>query len=150
MTLSRATTLVFCLSLAAASSLAQQKPDFSGRWVLVSPKQGAGHTQVVKQTASTLSVGHEMRDAAHTAEYKLDGSESRNVLTSHGSDIVTISKAVWEGERLVVTSTTTYPTGRRLDQKQLWSMDADNRLVIEVTEVVDGASQARKMIYEKR
>ena len=150
MTFPRATATAFCLFLASASGLAQPKPDFSGRWVLVSPAQGAGHEQVVKQTAATLSVGHEAKSGGHEAVYKLDGTESRNVLKSHGSEIVTMSKAEWEGERLVISSTTTYPAGRRLDQRQFWSMDSDKRLVIEVTEVVDGISQTRKTIYERR
>src|SRR5688572_15304102 len=79
--------------LATAPATAQQKPNFTGTWVAVSPAEAAGEEQEVRHTATTLSTGHASEGGGHHATYKLDGSESRNELTSHGEKIVTISKA---------------------------------------------------------
>ncbi len=117
---------------------AQQKPDFTGTWVVVSPAEAAGQEQVVRHTATTLSTGHESTGDGHNAAYKLDGSESRNELTSHGQAIVTISKAVWDANTVVITIATTYPDGRKLDSKQTWSMDEAGRLVIEHSQTMTG------------
>ena len=38
-----------------------EKPDFSGRWVMVSPAEGAGQEQVIKQDATTLTVHRRRR-----------------------------------------------------------------------------------------
>lgn len=74
----------------------QQKPNFSGRWVVVGPPDAAGEEQTVKQDVKTLSTEHASEGPGHKTTYKLDGTESRNVIASHGSDIVTMSKAVWK------------------------------------------------------
>ncbi len=130
---------------------AQQKPDFSGRWAIVSPSDHAGLEQVVKHDATTLSTSHESEGGGHASIYKLDGSESRNVIVSHGSDLVTLSKASWTGNKLTITSTTTYSDGRKLDQRQVWSLDSDGRLVIEVTESMQGRPPTTiTMVHKKR
>jgi hypothetical protein len=71
----------------------------------------------------TLTVGP--TPAGRVVVYKLDGTENRVAL---GSDVVMTSKASWTGNQLTITSTT--PSG--LDQKQVWSIDGDGTLVIEV------------------
>ncbi|MSO48473.1 MAG: hypothetical protein EXQ49_01005 [Acidobacteria bacterium] len=130
---------IVLLGIAFATGVeAQQKPDFTGTWVVVTPADSAGQEQFVRHTPTTLSTGHASEGDGHNASYKLDGSESRNELGSHGQVIVTISKAVWEGATLVITSSTTYSNGGKMDSKQIWSMDSEGRLVVEHTQTEAG------------
>ena len=137
------------LWVAAAS--AQQRPNFSGRWVAVSPAEAAGQEQVIEHDATSLAVSHASTGAGHRAVYKLDGTESRNVLTTHGEDIVTMARAAWKDNQLTITSSTSYPDGRRLEKTQAWSLDGDGRLVIDMTDTMQGQPPARvKLVYTKR
>jgi hypothetical protein len=95
--------------LAMAVTSAQEKPNFAGQWVLVSPAEGEGQEQTVTQDATTLTTAHASEGHGHRWVYKLDGTESRNVLVSHGNAVVTLSKASWDGNRLRIASDTTYP-----------------------------------------
>ena len=137
--------------LALAVISAQEKPDFAGRWVLVSPGEGAGQEHIVTQDAATLTTAHGSEGHGHRMVYKLDGTESRNVLVSHGSDSVTLSKASWNGNQLTITSDTTYPDGRKRHAKEVWSFGGDGRLVVELTETGLGASpKTTKLVYTRR
>lgn len=119
-----------------------EKPDFSGRWVMVSPAEGAGLEQVVKQDATTLTIGP--TPEGQLVVYKLDGSENRIVMTS---GVVMTSKASWTGNQLTITSTT--PSG--LDQKQVWSIDGDGKLVIDVQNTLPTQAPIKMtMTYKKQ
>ena len=124
--------LAILLTIAVAA--AQEKPNFAGRWVVMSPAADAGQEQTVTQTAATLTTGHASEGHGHRSVYKLDGTESRNVLVSHGEEIVTLSKASWSGNQLTITGDTTYPDGRKWHTKQIWSLDGEGRLIIDFTE----------------
>jgi hypothetical protein len=142
--------LVAAVTLVAATP-ARQHPNFSGRWVQESPKDGAGQEQVVKHDATSLSTEHASEGGGHRAVYKLDGTSNRNAITSHGNEIVTISQASWKGDRLTIDETTTYPDGRRRLATQVWSLDAAGKLVIEFKETIDGKSTADvKIVFVKR
>lgn len=141
-------TAVTCL---IAAPVAQQRPDFSGRWVQESPADGAGQEQIIKHDAATLSTEHGSEGSGHRIVYKLDGTTSRNALTSHGSEIVTTSTASWKGDRLTIASTTTYPDGRKRLATEVWSLEATGKLVIEFKETIDGKSTAdMKLVFVKR
>jgi hypothetical protein len=122
------------LVLAMVVTSAQEKPNFSGRWVVTPPASDAGLEQTVTQTAATLTTSHASEGHGHRSVYKLDGTESRNSLVSHGQEIVTLSKASWSGNQLTITSDTTYPDGRKRQTKQVWSLDSEGRLVTDFTE----------------
>lgn len=145
----RTSLFALALALASVAASAQKKPDFTGTWVAVSPAEAAGQEQEVRHTPTTLSTGHASEGGGHHATYKLDGSESRNELTSHGEKIVTISKAVWDGDKVVITSATTYPDGRKLDSRETWSMDPTGRLIVESSETMTG-QPARSMTIVHR
>jgi len=127
----------------------QEKPNFSGRLVLVTPVESAGMEQIVKHDATTLSMTHASEGAAHATVYELDGSENRNIISSHGRDLTTLSKVSWSGNSLIITSATTYPDGRKLDQKQVWSLDS-GRLVIELAESMQGGSPRTSVLVHKK
>jgi hypothetical protein len=144
-------SVCWALLIAAATVGAQQKPNFSGTWVAISPAEAAGQEQEVRHTDTTLSTGHASEGGGHSATYKLDGSESRNELSSHGQKIVTLSKAEWSGDKLTITSSTTYPDGRKLDSRETWSMNSSGQLTIEMTQTMTGQpAQSMTLVHRKK
>jgi hypothetical protein len=151
MTGSRFLVFVAAVSCLVAALAAQQRPNFSGRWVQESPADGAGQEQIVKHDATTLSTEHGSEGGSHRAVYELDGTTSRNAIGSHGSEIITESQASWQDDRLTIASTTTYPDGRRRLATEVWSLDAAGKLVIVFKETIDGKSTSDvKLVYVKR
>jgi hypothetical protein len=139
------------LLAAMAVMSAQAKPNFSGRWVLVSPADSAGQEQTVTHDATTLKTGHASSGHGHAMVYKLDGTEHRNVLVSHNEDIVTMSKASWSGDKLTLITDTTYPDGRKRHAEGVWSLDAAGRLVVEFVENGPGPTpKTMKLVYAKQ
>lgn len=136
--------------VAATATFAQKKPDFSGRWVVISPADQAGNEQSVKQDLTTLTTQHDSEGGGHDTTYKLDGSENRGVIRSHDEDLVTLSKAMWDGDKLSITSATTYPGGRKVDSKQVWSLNAEGQLVIEVTLTIAGNPPVKMTLLNQK
>src|SRR5690349_20931254 len=114
-----AVALVASLSVASA----QQKTDFSGTWLQLSPTEGAGGQQIIKQTDTRLTMFHDSEGSGHSMVFHLDGTEAKSTITSHGAEVVTVSKAAWAGGRLTITSKTTYSPERVMDQTMVWSVD---------------------------
>ena len=134
-----------------ATLSAQKNPDFSGTWVVVSPADAAGQEETIKQDAKTLTKSHASEGGGgHSMTVRLDGGEVRNLLTSHGDEIVTLSKASWDGNRLVITEMTSYPDGRKRSSRAVWSLDADGHLNIEFIEDVEGKTRTSKLVYKKK
>ena len=129
----------------------QQKPDFSGTWVVVSPAEAAGQVHTIKQDATTFTRAHASEGDGHSLAYKLDGSETRLVMPSHGQEIITLAKASWNGDRLVIVEAVTYPDGRKLAKNTVWSVDGQGQLVMEFTEAFEGKpAQTRKVVYKRK
>jgi|SRR5215208_1736216 len=133
---------------AAASMAAQAKPDFSGKWVAEAaaapaapPADGGGgggrgggrggggfgNEFTIAQNAKTLTITRMQGDQTVTTVYNLDGSESKNTTQGRGGPQEQVSKAVWDGAKLVVTTT----TGNG-EQKRVFAMEGGN-LTIETT-----------------
>ena len=129
---------------------AAQKPDFSGTWVAVSPQEAVGSEESITLDETTLTRGHASTGDGHNARYTLDGSPTRNVIRSHGREIVTISRASWDGSRLVINESTTYPDGRVRKQRSVMSLDAGGQLLIDVEEMVDGKPSPKRQVVMKR
>jgi hypothetical protein len=131
---------------------AQQKPDFSGRWVVVEPADGAGSEQQITHDlkANTLTIAHDSEGHGHKLVYKLDATESRNTLPSHGSEIVILSRAMWTGNQIAIRSVAMYPGGRRMESKQVWSLDAGGELIVEGTETIDGKTTTIRSVSKKK
>ena len=91
---------------------AQTKPDFSGRWNLESPANITGEDQIVKQDESTLSVTHISGPKHAPVVFKLDGSETRSVVTKH---LWTLS----EGDRKLTIDLTQSGDGRPESKQSL-------------------------------
>jgi hypothetical protein len=101
----------------------------------------------IKQTAAELSMDRTTAQGAQTVVLKLDGSDSQNTI---GMGPAT-SKAVWDGPRLVVTTTQTVQ-GRggeiTINSKETYSVSG-NVLTIESTRTTPAGEQTRKLIYTK-
>ena len=161
--------LVFCIALPAAV-LAQAKTDFSGTWTFDEAKsdpaparagggggggggRGGGRggapatAMTIKQTAGELSMDRTTAQGPQAAVYKLDGTESTNTI---GAGPAT-SKAMWDGARLVITTTQTVQ-GRggevTITSKEIYSVSG-NILTIETTRTTPAGDQTRKLIYTK-
>jgi len=129
---------------------ARQKPNFSGRWLIVSPPEGAGREQVVKQDDKALSVGSGVPGGRQTT-YQLDGAEHKTSMSLRGEAINIVSKAVWDGNKLVLTSDAAYPNGMKTKSTEIWSIDDQGRLVVDFSETAEGEKpRAFKVIYTKK
>jgi hypothetical protein len=125
----------------------QSRPNFSGQWVVVQPQENAGEKIDVTHTATALTEAH---GSEHSMTHKLDGTQSRNVFPSHDTEIVMLSTATWVGNTLVVKIDTTYAAGNKVERKQVWSLDADGRLTVELTDHMNTpAEKVIKQIYKK-
>jgi hypothetical protein len=131
---------------------AQQKPNFSGRWVVVTPKEGAGQEQIVTHTDKTLTTQHASEGPAHKLTYQLDGVERRLALPSHGSEIVILAKASWDADRVVIIRNATYPNGMKTQSRDVWSLNAQGQLIVDSSETGPGGEKGPvvKIVYAKK
>ena len=159
---------------AAASLAAQAKPDFSGKWVMdpasaPAPPAGApagggggggrgggrgggggfGQEFEAKQDAKTLTITRTQGDQTVTTVFNLDGSESKNTVQGRGGATEQVSKAVWDGAKLVVT-TQINAGGNNIEQKRVFAIEGGN-LTIETTAPGrdGGPGTPQKLVYKK-
>jgi hypothetical protein len=118
------------------------KPDFSGRWTMVSPE--AGRQLIVKQDATTLTSGPPDAQQGPTVTFKLDGTESRNVMKTEAGEAVMVSRASWKNQELEVTSTIKWSGGPAMEQVIVWSIDERGQLVMQVQ---NKGTDAVRLIY---
>jgi hypothetical protein len=152
------------LVLGTASAFAQAKPNFAGKWVAeaapAAPGGGApaagggrgggrggglGQELTITQDATTLKidyVGGGRNPGPVSLTYKLDGSDSPNPGFGGNEQI---SKAAWDGEKLVVT--TPFMGG---EQKRTFSLEGGN-LVVETANPgrEGGPGMTTRMVYKK-
>jgi len=124
--------------LMTAGVLAQAKPNFAGTWTMDAPAApaappagapagggggggrgggrgggGWGMEITIAQTAATLNVKGMQGQNPLDLTYKLDGSESKNMMAGRGGGAPTeqVSKAAWTGDKLTITTTVQGPNG---------------------------------------
>jgi len=158
--------IVGALSLvfAATSATAQDKPNFSGSWTLVVDPNaaaptgragrgggaGLGPAATLTQDANTLTITRTTQAGEIKTVFNLDGSDSKNMMMGRGGQTEQVSKAVWEGNKLVVS--TTFSMGENtVTRTQTFSLDASGQLVVEVTNPGrgGGAPVTTTMTYKK-
>jgi hypothetical protein len=150
---------VAAVVLWTVGAYAQAKPNFSGKWVREAPAGGGGGgggggrgggggfgmENTITQTDKTLTIEYQGGGQNPTPiklVYNLDGSDSKNMMPGRGggAPMEVVSKATWDGARIVVT------TG---EQKRVISMEGAN-LVVETTGPGrEGAPQTTKAVYKK-
>ena len=135
--------LVFVVAaFGAVGFAAQEKPNFSGTWIVVGPEQGIREL-TIKHDASTLSLEGQPDVTKRT--FKLDGSETE-MSAPDGKPL--LAKAVWEGNTLVVT--VHFPAIEQDIRRVTWAIDADGQLVVE-TAYLEGKPQAPdKQVFKRR
>src|SRR5215813_13321881 len=171
--LSRPFRLCAMLMAIPTAVAAQDKPDFSGRWVLVSsstPDPSAAQTLTVRQTVtrtnvrgglmqpffSTLIVKRQFADRATTDTYQI-GVQGGIVGGIVGGGIAETRHSVrWEGNRLVIeTGSYSSPGPARSDgpyseRTEEWQLDASGRLVLSVTERSSGAQEVSNTLTHQK
>ncbi|HXT70499.1 MAG TPA: hypothetical protein VN700_12120 [Vicinamibacterales bacterium] len=154
-------TSALALIVAAMTTVAAQtKPNFSGSWtratgpIITGDGGGGGRLGgggmalgqefTATQDEKTLAVVQKLPKGGEIKSvYKLDGSKTSNPIVNSGGrhdGLVStdqaayrVSKVTWDGDRLVVTTTSSL--GRTVvESRQTWSLDASGALTIESTQ----------------
>lgn len=151
------------LVLGTVSAFAQAKPNFAGKWSLQPAadaaagapaaggggrgggRGGLGAELTIVQDATTLKVDYVSagrNPGPMSLTYKLDGSDSPNPGFGGNEQI---SKAAWDGEKLVVT--TPFMGG---EQKRTFSLEGGN-LVVETANPgrEGGPGMTTRAVYKK-
>jgi hypothetical protein len=165
---------VALIMLATGGFAAQDKPDFSGRWVLASPRQSAPDIPLalsIRQTLVRTTIrGDPMepffRHVTVDRQFAT-GSRSETHLIGVQGGVVPGIRAdgspngptahhavIWNGNALVFESgsyTGQRPeTGVWTERREMWSFDADGRLRVVITTRSSGdGSSARTLQYRR-
>jgi hypothetical protein len=160
--------------LIAGPAAAQDKPDFSGSWLLASPTgsaPGAAQSVTVRQTLTrrsvrglpidvdppppliTIAIERETNGVIHSESYTV-GTLAGTVRGVPGRpQEETRSSVAWEGNRLVIEITY---SGRPMvpgayERKEIWSLNGDGTLALSVTEHPPGTEPSTmNLVYRKR
>ncbi len=138
----RAVMVMAVLVMAGAGLAAQAAPNFAGKWTIADPAAaagggrggmgGLGQEAVVTQDATSLTVTRNTQMGEFKSVYKLDGSESKNTLNMQGNAIDQLSKAKWDGGKLIVNTSMNF-SGQSIDTSMTIWLDAAGLLVVETT-----------------
>ena len=152
----RVTTIlsVAAVVLMAAGLIAQAKPSFAGEWKIAGDldsgggRGGPGIDLTITQDATAVTVEYRGGQAPAPVKltYKLDGSVSKNMMAGRGgAPTEQVSKAMWAGNTLVVTTT----TGAG-EEKRAFSMEGGS-LVVETSAPArnGGAPNITNLTYKK-
>ena len=166
---------VSAILLIASGAASAQQASFAGRWVVApdpaptserggrpapaNQGTGWGSDLTITQDASTLTIEYarfgrgDMQPLTKLA-YRLDGSESRNTVNVGRGPQDQVSRARWEGERLIITTVHRFTvSGKEMTSETtrvLW-LEAPASLVIETTYagVMGGPSSTARSVYKK-
>lgn len=133
------------LVFAATTAAAQDKPNFAGAWTLVQDPNaagggggrgggggGLGMGGTITQDAKMLTITRTTQNGEVKVVYNLDGSDSKNMMMGRGGQTEQISKATWDGNTLVVT--TSFTMGENaVTRTEKYSLDASGQLVVATT-----------------
>ena len=106
-------------AMTAAVVFAQAHPSFAGKWARVDDpaaaaaggpgggrggRGGFGQEVTITQDAATITMEWTQGQNTQKRVYKLDGSDSTNTVMARGGEMEQVSKAVWTGNTLVITT----------------------------------------------
>jgi hypothetical protein len=156
--------------LAASLAVVAPPADFSGRWAADPPAvangrgdmgSGWGSPITITQDAQRLTIEYAFFGRGDLQPplkfvYALDGSETKNSLMMGRGVQTQSSKAAWNGDALVITTTHTFVdpgSGKpaTIDVKQTLSLESPTSLVVETTRAsVDGGpANTTRTTYKK-
>ena len=169
------TSSITLIMLATAGVAAQDKPDFSGRWVLAAPQQSAADIPLALSVGQTLVRttvrGDPMepffRDITIERQFETGTRSETHLIGVQGGTVPglgadgspngpTAHHAVkWDGNALVFESgshTGQRPeTGKWAERREIWSLDADGRLRVAITTRSSGdSSKDITLMYRRR
>jgi hypothetical protein len=161
----RINTLVTVGALAFLTVSLAAQANFAGKWTMdpasapAPPADGGGGRGggrggmlgpelTITQDAANLSLeymGGGQNPAPVKLVYKLDGTESKNMVMGRGGQMEQVAKAAWSGQSLVVTTTTANG-----EQKRTLSLAGGNLVVETANPGRDGGpGMTTKIVYKK-
>ena len=138
--------IVSALSLVfAATTAIAQGTSFAGSWTLVPDPNAAGggggggrggallgQAATVTQDDKTLTITRTTQNGEVKMVYNLDGSDSKNMVQGRGGQMEQVSKAKWDGAKLVIT--TSFQMGdNAVTRTQTLALDASGQLTVTTT-----------------
>lgn len=120
---------LICLLLFTAGAAGQTMPDFSGRWVVISPGYTRQEVRITR-TRTSLKVTQTLDRRTETVTYNLDGTPRRE--PSAGPAEERWSSAAWQNGSLVLTHTRLSETSEVRTTRAL-SFDSTGRLILGIT-----------------
>ena len=142
----RLVACAICFIALAADPEAVQKTNFAGTWIIAPPSKSAGREVIVKQDDKTLTV-----TARRTTVHHLDGVERRQAISTRIGEVVMLSKAAWENRTVVITIATSYPNKMKTLEREIWSIDPQGRLLIELTITAEGETpQVERTLHTRK
>ena len=155
--------LVTVAALAFLTASLAAQANFAGKWTMdpasapAPPADGGGGRGrggmlppelTITQDAANLTLeymGGGQNPAPVKLAYKLDGTESKNMMMGRGGQTEQVSKAAWSGQSLVVTTT----TGAG-ELKRTFSLQGGNLVVETAAPGRDGGpGRTTKLVYKK-
>ena len=128
------------LAVLLTGSVAQNRPDFSGRWL----HAGGQVTMVVEQRADELRV-EEIQGGLSVREGVLRLNGSEHIIPAEGQTAPgLVMSARWVSGTLVIVETRTGPGGGPRIVRQTWTRDS-NRLTVEFVHLDDIGETLRRM-----
>ena len=150
-----------------ASNAFAQATSFAGTWnQVVDPAQQqaaggrggrgggggigfAGMTFTVAQDANSVTITRTQGENTVTTKFMTDGTDSKNTIQGRGGPQEIVSKAKWEGNALVISTTRTMGENTFTTTQKVWIENGD--LVVENTQPnpQGGDAIVRKVTYKK-
>ena len=155
-------TVALCLlltSFQASGAAAQDKPNFSGEWILVTPSEppaGMARRLTVAHDAASIGITRMSDNGSKSESHKLDPSVTSGAVkgTSGRGETLTKSDARWTGSSLELNDNNcqSRPDGIEtcVERSEAWSLGKTGLLSIEVTTYGPGKRVSKAtFIYRK-
>ena len=144
--------VVLCTALASA----QSKPNFAGKWTLVSPDASSAGmnpaSMTVTQDEKTITLLTVGQMGEIKTVFNLNGTEAKSPIEIQGMSIDRVTKSAWDANKLVLTTVSDFQ-GQSFETKQIWTLGADGTLTIDSTRPDfqgGGAPVTAKLVYKKQ
>jgi hypothetical protein len=159
--------------LTAANAFAQGKTNFAGTWVREAPAGGGGGgaaggggggggrgggggggfgmEPTITQTPTAITIkwmGGGQQPTEQVRTYNLTG-DSKNKVMGRGGETEEVTKASWDGAKLVLTTAITTQAGAA-ERKQVLSIEGGNLVVEQTQPGREGAPATTKIVYKKK